>query len=244
MAIRRIFKTIQTWCLNAKVAFHAHHKLVAFGYHCFILPALVHKSMDSRKNESRPPPSFYTTASATTSNVDTTTQAAGTETTACAFQDPYTPSSTFSTGTGSSVTSDTSQITTVAVPSNPLQSQCQPSAITQSSAVVLSKISHNTSAISAITASAVSNTVLASAAVGTVGMDGGGEIGAGGGVAGQGGGKSIAPSALTQSMPTTTSSSMDKGDVASNIVDPNAVPTSTPKALRPAVFDKASYITY
>ena len=130
----------------------------------------------------------------------------------------------------------------MALPTKALQSQGHTAAaVTQSSAAVLSKIPHNTSPVAAITASAVSNTVLASvtACGNTVGLDSGGEIGAsGGGVAGLGGGPNIA-----QTMPTTTSSSsMEKSDIvsATNVPDSTsgAFPTSSPKLLRPAVFDK------
>ena len=199
--------------------------------------------MDSRKNESGPPPSFYTTTTSTTttSTVASTQVAVPGDTTIAS-----TVSASFSTGTTTLATSDTCQTTTaVAVPSSLLsQTQLQPAAaVTQASAVaVLSKISHNTSAVSAaITASAVSNTVLASVtAVSTVGLDGGGgEIGVGGGVAGHGGGQSLVPLLLTQTTITTGPSSVEKGDAGAvpNITDPSGL-ASSPKLLRPAVFDK------
>jgi len=134
----------------------------------------------------------------------------------------------------------------VALPTKTLQNQGHAAAVsaTQHSAAVPSKIPHNTSPIASVTASALSNTVLA---VSNTVLDSGGEIGAsGGGVTGLGGGlNNPSSSAFTQPMPiTTTSSSMEKSDPVSapNVTDPTsgAAQTSSPKLLRPAVFDKVS----
>ena len=202
--------------------------------------------MDSSNNERGLPPSLYTTTltstTATASTVISTQATAPTAITTCAS------TSASSYGKSTSATSDTYQVSTVAIPTI----QGQPTAaVTQSSAAAPPKLSQHTSPVAAITASAVSNTVLAGigsavAACGTtVGLDSGDEIGAsGGGVAGLGGGQIISSSlALTHSIPTTTSSSMDKGDPVTAPTNPTdstngAALTSSPKLLRPAVFDK------
>jgi hypothetical protein len=153
------------------------------------------------------------------------------------------PPPSFYTATPSTIsatdaTSDTSQISTVvALPTKALQTQGLAAAATQSSDAVPSKIPHNTSPIASFTASnIVSNTVLA---VSNTVLDTGGEIGAsGGGVAGLGGGPNNPSSGFT--MPTMASSSMEKSDTLVTESTSGAAQTSSPKLLRPAVFDKVS----
>ena len=128
----------------------------------------------------------------------------------------------------------------MAIPAKQYKADGQSSS--QSSTGAMPKIPHNTSPVAAATSSAVSNTVLAMAGH-SVGLDSGGEIGAsGGGVSGSGGGQTMASSSTGSTMPsTTTSSSMEKNDPASLEPGPSgAVQTSSPKLLRPAVFDKVT----
>ena len=92
--------------------------------------------------------------------------------------------------------------------------------------------------VAASTATAVSNTVLASV-TGLVGLDTAGDIGTSGIAGGSGGGLT---SASASEMPTATNTTMEKSDPVAgpNTTDPTAAAaqTSSPKLLRPAVFDK------
>ena len=92
--------------------------------------------------------------------------------------------------------------------------------------------------VAASTATAVSNTVLASV-TGLVGLDTAGDIGTSGIAGGSGGGPT---SASASEMPTATNTTMEKSDPVAgpNTTDPTAAAaqTSSPKLLRPAVFDK------
>ena len=92
--------------------------------------------------------------------------------------------------------------------------------------------------VAASTATAVSNTVLASV-TGLVGLDTAGDIGTSGIAGGSGGGLT---SASASEMPTATNTTMEKSDPVAgpNMADATAAAaqTSSPKLLRPAVFDK------
>ena len=182
--------------------------------------------MDTRQNEKGPPPSFYTT----TPSTESTTNTSSMQSTAPTASSCPTAASTSATSTD----------TTVAIPAKQYKADGQSSS--QSSTGVMPKIPHNTSPVAAATSSAVSNTVLAMAGH-SVGLDSGGEIGAsGGGVSGSGGGQTTASSSTGSTMPSTAaSSSMERNDPASLDAGPSgAVQTSSPKLLRPAVFDKVT----
>ena len=93
--------------------------------------------------------------------------------------------------------------------------------------------------VAASTATAVSNTVLASVTGLVVGLDTAGDIGTSGIAGGSGGGPT---SASASEMPTATNTTMEKSDPVAgpNMADATAAAaqTSSPKLLRPAVFDK------